>query len=116
MIVIRFVYFQGFFSLAKEKIKTVQDNLTVSSNEQAKSYAQYFSFTPNDGSTQQSNGYLRSFTDQFKSKRKERSDQISIETAKLLLRLEQLISSESHVPKNSNTKERRSKWKFSFLC
>ena len=102
------ILFLGLLSLAKQKIKSVQDNLTVSAVEQPSGYSQFFSYHSIDDYPRQIQGFSRSFTDQFIQKRKEKLDQLSIETTRLLLRLEQLTSSESHVPKNRNTKERRS--------
>jgi hypothetical protein len=104
-----FCFFLGFFSLAKQKIKSVQDNFTTIPNEQINIYAQYFSFDQNDSSLKQSIGHIGSYNDQFKKLRKDKHKQISIDTTRLLLRLEKLTSNEENVPKNANTKERRSK-------
>lgn len=54
-------------------------------------------------------GFSCSYTDKFHKFRKEKHDQTSMETIRLLLRLEQLTSTDENVPKNANTKERRSK-------
>ena len=101
----------GLFSLAKQKIKSVQDNFSTTAAEQLNSYAPYFSFDSSYPPSKQTEGYSRSFNDQFHRIRKARLDQISIETARLLLRLEQLTSTGDQVPKNGNTKERRSKFR-----
>ncbi|CAF2387201.1 unnamed protein product [Rotaria sp. Silwood2] len=99
---------KGLFSLAKQKIKSVQDNFTTIPNEQSNTYAQFFSFDQNDSSLkQQQIGYIRSYSDKFKKIRKTQHDQISIETTRLLLRLEKLINTGESIPKNANTKERR---------
>ncbi|CAF0855503.1 unnamed protein product [Rotaria sordida] len=99
---------KGLFSLAKQKIKSVQDNFTTVPNEQSNVYTQFFSFDQNDSSLkQQQIGYIRSYNDKFKKLRKIEHDQISIETTRLLLRLEKLISNDEDVPKNAKTKERR---------
>jgi len=106
--------YTGFFSLAKQKIKSVQGNFTTNSTEPTNLYASFFSFDPNDqppgGQQKNSSGFNRSHTDKFKKLRKEKLDQISIDTTRLLLRLEQLISTDEQVPRNANTKERRSEW------
>ncbi|CAF1194385.1 unnamed protein product [Rotaria magnacalcarata] len=99
---------KGLFSFAKQKIKSVQDNFTNIPNEQTNNYAQYFSSDQNDSSSKpQQIGYIRSYTDRFKKERKAQHDQISIETTRLLLRIEKLISTGENIPKNANTKERR---------
>ena len=101
----------GLFSLAKQKIKSVQDNFTTIPIEQSNNYSQFFaSESANSSSKSQPQiGFVCSYNDKFKKLRKEKHDQTSMETIRLLLRLEQLISHEEHVPKNTNTKERRSK-------
>jgi hypothetical protein len=101
----------GFFSLAKQKIKSVQDNFTTIPNEQINIYAPYFSFDQNDSSLkeqQQKIGYSCSHNEKFKTLRKHKHDQISIETTCLLLRLARLTSNDENAPKNTNPKERRS--------
>jgi rabenosyn-5 len=106
-----FSFYSGLFSLAKQKIKSVQDNFTTIPTEQPNNYSQFFSFDQNSASSksqQQQFGYIRSHDDKFKKLRKEKHDQTSMETIRLLLRLVQLTSNEEHVPKNVNTKERRS--------
>jgi hypothetical protein len=95
--------------LAKQKIKSVQDNFTAIPIEQSNNYAQFFSFDQNDFSSKQQFGYISSYNEKFKKLRKEKHDQMSIETIRLLLRLEQLTNNSENVPKNANTKERRSK-------
>jgi hypothetical protein len=104
----------GLFSLAKQKIKSVQDNFTTIPTEQSTNYAQFFSFDQNNFSLKQKQqfGYIRTFNDKFKKIRKEKHDQMSMETIRLLLRLEQLTSNNENIPKNANTKERRSKKNF----
>lgn len=102
------------FSFAKQKIKSVQDNFTTLPTEQINNYAQFFSYEQNDYTTvnqKQQSGFVCSYNDKFKKLRKEKHDQISMETIRLLLRLEQLTSTNENVPKNANTKERRSKQK-----
>lgn len=103
--------FSGLFSLAKQKIKSVQDNFNVLPTEQPNNYSQFFSFDPNDLSLNRpiQMGLNCSYTDKFHKFRKEKHDQTSMETIRLLLRLEQLTSTDENVPKNANTKERRSK-------
>ena len=99
----------GFFSLAKQKIKSVQDNFSTNNPlEQINSYAQYFSVDPNETTSKSVEGYSRSYTDAFHKERKKKADQIGIETTRLLLRLERLTSTDENVPRNRNTKERRS--------
>jgi hypothetical protein len=98
----------GLFSFAKQKIKSVQDNFTTNPNEQLNSYAQFFSSDQSDLPIKQQIGYTCSYNDTFKKIRKTKLDQLSIETTRLLLRLERLTSTDEHVPKNANTKERRS--------
>jgi len=98
--------------LAKQKIKSVQDNFTAIPIEQSNNYAQFFSFDQNDFSSKQQKqqfGCICSYNEKFKKLRKEKHDQMSIETIRLLLRLEQLTNNNENVPKNANTKERRSK-------
>jgi len=102
---------KGLFSLAKQKIKSVQDNFTTIPIEQSNNYAQFFSFDQNDYSLKEKKqqfGYICSYNEKFKKLRKEKHDQISMETIRLLLRLEQLTSTNENIPKNTNTKERRS--------
>ncbi len=99
----------GLFSFAKQKIKSVQDNFTTVANEQPINYAQFFSFDQNDYLSKQQLGHISSYNDKFKKLRKDKHDQTSIETIRLLLRLEQLTNNQENVPKNNNTKERRSK-------
>lgn len=107
--------FLGLFSLVKQKIK-IPDNFTATPNEQSNTYSQYFSFDQNDlSSKQQQIGFIRSFNDRFKKERKIQHDQVSIETTRLLLRLGKLISTGDNIPKNANTKERRSKKKTSIV-
>ncbi|CAF1650816.1 unnamed protein product, partial [Adineta ricciae] len=104
---------KGLLSFAKQKIKSVQDNFTTIPNEQSNIYAQYFSIDPYDSSTKQQqqqhspNGYICSHNEAFKKFRKNKHDQMSLETTCLLLRLERLTSTEESVPKSSNPKERR---------
>ena len=107
-----FFYFDlGLFSLAKQKIRNVQDNLTTIPNEQSNIYAQYFSSDFDDSFSQQTQqiGYIHSYNDRFNKLRKAKHNQISIETTRLLLRLQQLTSNDDNIPKTTNTKERRSK-------
>lgn len=105
-----FHYFSGLFSLAKQKIKSVQDNFTTNNPlEQINNYAQYFSADSNEIVLKPMEGYSRSHTDLFHQRRKEKTDQIGIETTRLLLRLERLTSTDENVPRNRNTKERRSR-------
>ncbi len=101
----------GLFSLAKQKIKSVQDNFTTIPTEQPNNYSQFFSFDQNSTSSKSQSqlGHIRSYNDELKKFRKEKHDQTSMETIRLLLRLEQLTSNDENVPKNTNTKERRSK-------
>ena len=95
--------------MAKQKIKSVQDNFTTNNPlEQINNYAQYFSTDPNEHASKSVEGYSRSHTDLFHQRRKEKADQIAIETTRLLLRLERLTSTDDNVPRNRNTKERRS--------
>lgn len=96
--------------MAKQKIKSVQDNFNVLPTEQTNNYSQFFSFDPNDvpSNGQTPMGLSCSYTDKFHKFRKEKHDQTSMETIRLLLRLEQLTSTDEHIPKNANTKERRS--------
>jgi hypothetical protein len=103
-------FYLGLFSLAKQKIKSVQDNFTTIPTEQPNNYSQFFSFdqNPTSSKSEQRLGYICSYNDKFKKLRKEKHEQTSMETIRLLLRLEQLISNDEHVPKNANTKERRS--------
>jgi len=99
---------KGLFSLAKQKIKSVQDNFTTNNPlEQINNYAQYFSVDSNEIVLKPIEGYSRSHTDLFHQRRKEKADQIAIETTRLLLRLERLTSTDENVPRNRNTKERR---------
>lgn len=103
-------HFLGLFSLAKQKIKSVQDNFTTNNPlEQINNYAQYFSIDANENTSKLIEGYSRSHTDLFHQRRKEKADQLAIETTRLLLRLERLTSTDENVPRNRNTKERRSK-------
>ena len=98
----------GLFSLAKQKIKSVQDNFNTNPNDSINTYAQYFVSDSVTSAAPSADGYTRSHHDKFNKIRKEKLDQISIETTRLLLRLVQLTSIDEHVPKNANTKERRS--------
>jgi rabenosyn-5 len=100
---------KSLFSLAKQKIKSVQDNFTTIPTEQPNNYSQFFSFDQNSTSSksQPQLGYICSYNDELKKFRKEKHDQTSMETIRLLLRLEQLTSNDENVPKNTNTKERR---------
>jgi hypothetical protein len=95
--------------LAKQKLRSVQDNFTSVPNEQSNIYAQYFSVDQNDSSKQlPAIGDIRSHNQDFKKFRKHKQDQIATETTRLLLRLERLTSNDENVPKSSNPKERRS--------
>lgn len=109
--------------MAKQKIKSVQDNFTVIPTEQPNNYSQFFSVDQNNilPNGQFQMGFSCSYTDKFHKYRKEKHDQTSMETIRLLLRLEQLTSSDENVPKNANTKERRSNSPYEmiihyFLC
>lgn len=88
----------------------MQDNFTASPNEQSNAYAQYFSVDQSDASKAEppAMGYYRSHTDEFTKFRKTKQDQISVETTRLLLRLERLTGNDENAPKTSNVKERRS--------
>ncbi|CAF1476065.1 unnamed protein product [Adineta steineri] len=100
---------KGLFSLAKQKIKSVQDNFTAAPTEQTNIYAQYFSFDQNDTSLkqQQQIGFIGSHNEHFKKLRKQNNEQISRDTFRLLLRLGKLTTNDENAPKNSNPKERR---------
>ena len=101
--------FAGFFSKAKQKIKSVQGNLKTPA-ETAKPCAQYFSFNSSDQyAKQQYMGYATSHNDLFKTIRKTRRDEFFKTTSQLLLRVELLTSASEHVLPNRNTKERRSR-------
>ncbi len=94
--------------MAKQKIKSVQDNFKTS-NEPQKPYAQYFSFNSNDyHSKQHYMGYARSYNEYFKSLRKDKLDQIYAMTKRVLLRVELLTNTNECIPRNGNTKERQS--------
>ncbi|CAF1240986.1 unnamed protein product [Rotaria sordida] len=98
---------KGLFSLAKQKIKNVQDNFQ-NSNESSKIYAQYFSFNSNDSySKKQCIGYARSHNTYFQIIRKDKHNQIFIHMRQLLLRIELLTNTNEHIPRNGNSKERR---------
>ncbi|UJR09952.1 hypothetical protein I4U23_014175 [Adineta vaga] len=98
---------KGFFTLAKQKIKSVQDNFKTP-NEPLKPYAQYFLFNPNDQySKQQHMGYTSSHDDLIKTIRKKKRDEMFHQTDQLLIRLQLLTAPNEHIPPNRNTKERR---------
>jgi len=100
--------FSGFFSFAKQKIKSVQDNFK-NPNEPSKPYAQYFLSNSNDDySKQQYMGYTRSHNDLFKRIRHDKRQQTLKIANQLLLRVQLLTNTNEHIPPNGNTKERRS--------
>jgi hypothetical protein len=99
--------FSGLFSLAKEKIKGVQDNFkTPTPAVPAKPLAQLFSSNSNE--TYHKIGYMRSYDDYFRSVRKARLDQIFTYTRQTLLRVELLTNTSPGIPPNGNSKERLS--------
>lgn len=98
---------KGLFSFAKQKIKSVQDNFSPIPTEQITNYAQYFS-SDSTSSFKPEFGHNRSLNECFFQTRKEKHNQTEMETVRLLVPLAQLISTNDDVPKNSNTKERRS--------
>ena len=51
---------------------------------------------------------MGSHNDNFRRLRKEKQDQIFTITNRLLLRVELLTNTNEHIPRNTNTKERRS--------
>jgi hypothetical protein len=95
---------KGFFSLAKQKMKSVQDNFKTP-NEPLKRYAQYFHDCP---PKQQCMGYARSHCDYFRSIRKDKVGHIFTLTSQLLHRVEFLTNTDAHVPRHGNSKERQS--------
>lgn len=102
-----YVSFLGLFSLAKQKIKNVQDNFkTATPNEPPKPLAQFFASNPND--TYSKIGYMRSYDDYFRCVRKTRLDQILTFTRQTLLRVELLTNTSEGIPRNGNSKERQS--------
>jgi len=96
---------KGLFSLAKQKIKSVQDNFSPLPTESIIKYAQFFS---SEIPKSQPMGYVRTFNDVFFQIRKDKHNQIEMETIRLLVRLARLTSTSDETPKNANTKERRS--------
>ena len=104
-----FDIFSGLFSLAKQKIKHVQDSFK-NSNDSSEFYTQYFSCSSSDYcSKQQYMGYTRSYTHYFESMRRNKVHQMSVNIKQLLLRVELLTNTNEHIPPPRNTKERRSR-------